>query len=666
MLLLKPAVETPVVAPQESKAVEPTTAVPEKPKKVVETLSATPEEPKKVTEAPVATDETKPKVVEEAKAVEKTEAEEKKTEAPATSSVPASAPAAVVADHKPKESAEVTLSHLIATVTAATPVKDVFTFPYPAGSKAPDAKLQKSKRLKYDPQFLLQFQPKCIYKIDEEWGKKYASKIVIPDIPKRSDTRGGDRGGFGGRSNSQYNRDPRNSSGPGGMSRTSTLRNGEYAGRSGSRGGSRKKMGQGREKSQRQNSRRPRGDGRDRGERRERTHEGSRRGAPKEDEPPAPPPAPLVKSATRWVPASRKQEKKEIKYAPDGVTVIYDEEALSAKIKSLLNKLTLEKFDEITDELVALANQSKWETEGESLKTVIELTFAKACDEQFWSSMYAKFCLKLCKVIDTEIRVKSVEAQLQSQQDPSKISSSIVRRLLLTRCQFEYEKGWSDNLPTNEDGSPLEPEMMSDEYYVMAAAKRRGLGLVRFIGELFAVQLLGSNIIRNCIYKTLENAENPSEDVLETAIQLLNTTGPILDSRDSSLLDPPMNRLQTIVDKCKISSRLKFKLMDLLDLRRSGWKAKPAANATSGPKTITEIHAEAERKRQKEEQDTRRLKYEKRQNSSRSNSRWGNSNNERISSTDLSKVGVIRNSSSSNLGPFSNKRNLSSQDRKGN
>ncbi|GME85321.1 unnamed protein product [Ambrosiozyma monospora] len=101
--------------------------------------------------------------------------------------------------------------------------------------------------------------------------------------------------------------------------------------------------------------------------------------------------------------------------------------------------------------------------------------------------------------------------------------------------------------------------------------------------------------------------------------------------------------------------------MDLLDLRKSGWKAKPAANATSGPKTITEIHAEAERKRQKEEQDTRRLKYEKRQNSSRSNSRWGNSNNDRISSTDLSKVGMIRNSSSSNLGPFSNKRKYNSQ-----
>ncbi|GME81018.1 unnamed protein product [Ambrosiozyma monospora] len=413
---------------------------PEEPKKAVETPAAAPEEPKKEAEAPAATEEAEQKVVEETKAVENTETEEKKTEAPATSSVPAPTPAPVpaAAESKPEESAEVTLSHLIATVNAATPVKDVFTFPYPEGSVPPDPKLQKSKRLKYDPKFLLQFQPKCVYKIDEEWGKKYAVKIVIPDMPKRSDTRGGDRGGFGGRSNSQYNRDPRNPSGPGGMSRTSTLRNSEYAGRSGSRGGSRKKMGQGREKSQRQNSRRPRGDGRDnRGERRERTHEGSRRGAPKEEEPPAPV-APLVKSATRWVPASRKQEKKEVKYAPDGVTVIYDEETLSSKVKSLLNKLTLERFDEITDELVALANQSKWETEGESLKTVIELTFAKACDEQFWSSMYAKFCLKLCKVIDPEVRVKSVEAQLQSHQDPSKVASSIVRRLLLTRCQFEF------------------------------------------------------------------------------------------------------------------------------------------------------------------------------------------------------------------------------------
>ena len=39
----------------------------------------------------------------------------------------------------------------------------------------------------------------------------------------------------------------------------------------------------------------------------------------------------------------------------------------------------------------------------------------------------------------------------------------------------EYEKGWTDKLPTNPDGSPLEPEMMSDEYYAMAAAKEEVL-----------------------------------------------------------------------------------------------------------------------------------------------------------------------------------------------
>ncbi len=52
-----------------------------------------------------------------------------------------------------------------------------------------------------------------------------------------------------------------------------------------------------------------------------------------------------------------------------------------------------------------------------------------------------------------------------------------------------------DKLPTNEDGTPIEPEMMSDEYYAMVAAKRRGLGLVKFIGHLYILNMLNDQVI---------------------------------------------------------------------------------------------------------------------------------------------------------------------------
>ena len=96
----------------------------------------------------------------------------------------------------------------------------------------------------------------------------------------------------------------------------------------------------------------------------------------------------------------------------------------------------------------------------------------------------------------------------------------------------EYEKGWTDKLPTNPDGSPLEPEMMSDEYYAMAAAKRRGLGLVKFIGHLYNLNMLNDHVIYVCLKDQTKNTVDPSDDSLENLTQLIQTVGPKLDSNE--------------------------------------------------------------------------------------------------------------------------------------
>lgn len=109
------------------------------------------------------------------------------------------------------------------------------------------------------------------------------------------------------------------------------------------------------------------------------------------------------------------------------------------------------------------------------------------------------------------------------QGQPPPAGGSLFRKYLLNRCQEDYEKGWSERqrtanaaasqaeedrakLESNEaskadaekaaesgqstKAEPKEAEILSDEYYAAQKAKRRGLGLVRFIGELYKLNML--------------------------------------------------------------------------------------------------------------------------------------------------------------------------------
>ena len=96
-------------------------------------------------------------------------------------------------------------------------------------------------------------------------------------------------------------------------------------------------------------------------------------------------------------------------------------------MKSLLNKLTLEMFDPISADILKIANQSKWETQGETLKVVIEEVFHKACDEPHWSSMYAQLCGKLVKDLDPEIKDEENEGKTGPKLSYSSLLPDVMR-----------------------------------------------------------------------------------------------------------------------------------------------------------------------------------------------------------------------------------------------
>ena len=163
------------------------------------------------------------------------------------------------------------------------------------------------------------------------------------------------------------------------------------------------------------------------------------------------------------------------------------------KVKSLLNKLTLEKFDKITDQILEIASQSRTETDGRTLRQIIQLTFEKATDEPNFSEMYALFCRKIMETIDPNITDPAV---LNKDGHPL-TGGQLFRKYLLNRCQEEFERGWKINLPPkpDEDAVGKEAELLSEAYYTAAKAKRQGLGLVQFIGELFKLNMLIEKIM---------------------------------------------------------------------------------------------------------------------------------------------------------------------------
>lgn len=89
------------------------------------------------------------------------------------------------------------------------------------------------------------------------------------------------------------------------------------------------------------------------------------------------------------------------------------------RVRGILNKLTPEKFQKLSDDLLRVELQSPV-----ILKGVILLIFDKALDEPKYSSMYAQLCKRL-----------SEEAPNFEQGDGS---TNTFRILLLNKCKVSF------------------------------------------------------------------------------------------------------------------------------------------------------------------------------------------------------------------------------------
>ncbi|KFM66122.1 Eukaryotic translation initiation factor 4 gamma 3, partial [Stegodyphus mimosarum] len=169
------------------------------------------------------------------------------------------------------------------------------------------------------------------------------------------------------------------------------------------------------------------------------------------------------------------------------------------------------------------------------------------------------------------------------------------------RSRKNSENAWksSPNMDKSADESAEIKEKKKElhvEYDEEEKEMRYGqLGNIRFIGELFKLNMLIEPLMHECIMKLLRQQDEGS---LEYLCQLFKTIGRELDEgksykapRDTNLMDDYFAEMQRIVDNHLTSSRVRFLLQDVIDLKKDNWIPR---KAESNSKIIDEIHKEAE------------------------------------------------------------------------
>lgn len=266
-----------------------------------------------------------------------------------------------------------------------------------------------------------------------------------------------------------------------------------------------------------------------------------------------------------------------------GVTLVQPEDEsikeIERNVRALLDKLSTNSFQSISDQIIEWMNIPENVRGGRALKMAVHVVFEKATDDENCSEMYASLCRKMMEQISPDVQDDSI---LNAEGNPI-TGGQLFRKYLLNRCQEDFERGWSHKEATaaaaaskatedrvtkeaNEKSKGAEvageEALYSEDYYAAQKAKRQGLGLVKFIGELFKLQMLTERIMHECIKKLLSSVDNPEEEEIESLCKLLTTVGQALDSSKArGHIDIYFSRMKELAKSNNVTSRMQYMLL---------------------------------------------------------------------------------------------------------
>ncbi|GBG27694.1 Eukaryotic translation initiation factor 4G [Hondaea fermentalgiana] len=329
---------------------------------------------------------------------------------------------------------------------------------------------------------------------------------------------------------------------------------------------------------------------------------------------------------------------------PGGPPGAHELEATIKKVNGILNKLTLEKFDRLSKQMLEIPMKSV-----KMLKETMAAIFDKALSESKFGELYADLCRVIVEskgknhqwdFVETKERDGKYyftasddenepdETRLVGPYDSEEKALEMAakmtdfKRILLNKCQEEFEKETQiqesealveemKNLYMNETDKAKKAEAQikySDAKYESLKIKRKVLGNIQFIGELFKKKILTEKVMHSCIIKILNpKQEIPEEEDLECLCRLLTTIGSTLDSspvpRTKQLVDEYFAKLRRIAGNKDLDARYRFMIMDVIELRENKWQAR---REELKAKKIEDVHKDAAREEQEKARQTAR------------------------------------------------------------
>uniref|UniRef100_A0A7S4SH97 MIF4G domain-containing protein n=1 Tax=Alexandrium monilatum TaxID=311494 RepID=A0A7S4SH97_9DINO len=223
-----------------------------------------------------------------------------------------------------------------------------------------------------------------------------------------------------------------------------------------------------------------------------------------------------------------------------------DDAEVVRRMKSILNKLTIEKFPVLYQKLLASGIQTAGHAEA-----LIREVFEKATTQHHFVAMYADLC-----------------AMLQEHFEKNPVSDDSMfsfRRLLLNECQASFER----NLAPPAELDKLDAE---ERTQVEFKYKTRMIGNIRFVGALLTRKMLASKVMFAIIEELLTHT---TPEALESLATLLTVVGPTFDRTEwayHDLFTTVFKQVKAISEKASCNPRARCLLKDLLDLRQRGWQ----------------------------------------------------------------------------------------------
>jgi hypothetical protein len=213
--------------------------------------------------------------------------------------------------------------------------------------------------------------------------------------------------------------------------------------------------------------------------------------------------------------------------------------------RSILNKLTVEKFETLFEQLVTCGIDKP-----EHISLLMKEVFDKATKQHPFIPMYAD----LCRRLEKDPRITAVAASAGHQHD--------FRRLLLNQCQSAFENLLT---PCEQIGEQHEETNL--------CRKQEALGNIKLIGHLLVKQMLTSEMLVECADELLAKRDSCPE-ALESLAALLMVAAPAFDNttwQHYLRLQDVFAAIRKVTKSKSTQPRVRFILRDVLDVRDAGW-----------------------------------------------------------------------------------------------